>query len=66
MATVQDRIDSLRRTALIARGDLFDAVNEACPGDHSPQQHRDRRPPWCPLCGRDNLGRVQKVLGDTT
>lgn len=33
-----------------------------CPGPHTLVQHRDARPPWCPRCGRDAEGRVQKEI----
>jgi hypothetical protein len=25
---------------------------------HKPVQHRDGKPPWCPVCGLDATGRV--------
>jgi hypothetical protein len=39
---------------------LRNAVRDACSGEHNPTQHRDRKPPWCRLCGRDGRG-VQQV-----
>lgn len=53
-------LDQLREEYNAARGRLAAAVVEACPGPHQPTQHRDRLPPWCPVCGRDSLGRRWK------
>lgn len=48
-----------RRRALAEMADLERAVAKACPGPHAPVQHRDRKPPWCPACGRDAMGTRQ-------
>jgi hypothetical protein len=31
-------------------------VIQECPGEHLALQHRDRKPPWCRHCGRDDRG----------
>ena len=51
-----EQLASLRRAFNGAKAALLDALNNSCPGEHSPQQHRDGNLPWCPHCGRDNLG----------
>lgn len=49
------------------RVDLFEVslrvmVRDSCPGDHKTVQHRDKRPPWCPHCGRTDRGvRIKHV-----
>lgn len=54
MATDAERrlITDLAEQAGDARTALADALARLCPGgdDHGFVQHRDRRPPWCPLC----------------
>lgn len=53
------------RVAVVLVLDEAAAVTEvpwefhACPGEHKPVQHRDGKPPWCNLCGRDVFGRLQ-------
>lgn len=38
-------------------------VAKNCPGEHKPVQHRDRKPPWCHLCGctadGNKVGRIR-------
>lgn len=64
--SLEDRLFSLRRTADIAAKDLHDAVIAACPGPHEPVQHRDRKPPWCPKCGRTNRGVAEQLFSPDT
>jgi hypothetical protein len=52
----------LRRRADEARANLQEAVKDVCPGDHAVRQHRDRKPPWCPACGRGDDGRRHKEI----
>ena len=47
-----------------AEHELLTAVRDACPGPHLPAQHRDGRRPWCPKCGRDNLGVQVKAVAE--
>lgn len=55
-----DPFADLRTAADRAAADLYDAVIAACPGLHEPRQHRDRKPPWCEVCGRDNRGLLDR------
>lgn len=48
----RDAIDELEHA-------LRELVSAACPGTHVPVQHRDRKSPWCPACGRDARGARQ-------
>jgi len=41
-----------------ARDHLNAIIDELCPGQHRLVQHRDGGPPYCPACGRDQLGNV--------
>lgn len=34
------------------QAELSRSVVTACPGPHVLRQHRDRRQPWCSVCGR--------------
>lgn len=51
-----ERIERLRTLYLAVMVELNEALAEACPGWHQPQQHRDSKPPWCPVCGRGRDG----------
>lgn len=44
---------------------LYRSVVQACPDPdkHRAVQHRDGKPPWCPLCGRTNRGVKVKEVG---
>lgn len=57
--TAQDRrLEALRNDLELARAKLRTEVVDLCPSDdHDPRQHRDRLPPWCRACGRDDQGR---------
>ena len=52
----EQALRDLQEQYIAARGDLLRAVQALCPGEHHPVQHRDRKPPWCDICGRDELG----------
>lgn len=56
MSDEQKHLDYLRDEADGADARLYFAVVAACDGDHKTAQHRDRRPPWCPHCGRTDRG----------
>lgn len=60
--TRTERLAAARRSWLAAGAELRAAVAAVCPGRHMPRQHRDRRPPWCELCGLDDVGQVQRPL----
>jgi hypothetical protein len=49
-------LHDLQEQYIAARGDLLRAVQALCSGEHHPTQHRDAKPPWCDICGRDELG----------
>jgi hypothetical protein len=49
-------LSELRSQLDSAQTRLAHYVSLLCPGPHRLIQHRDRRPPWCPECGRDNRG----------
>ena len=53
-----DPFIALRVAADEAELALYAAVKAACPGEHHPVQHRDRKPAWCQSCGRDSDGRL--------
>ena len=50
-------LDTLLADLLEAEGKMRDALVTLCPGEHHVKQHRDKRPPWCDNCGRDDRGR---------
>jgi hypothetical protein len=52
----EQRLHELRERYHATRTELLVAVRGLCPGRHRPVQHRDRKPPWCDTCGRDQLG----------
>lgn len=65
MSELTDHLHQLRDEMFQAKGRLLEAVNDACPGRHTPRQHRDGRPPWCPACGRDELGQHRALVDHT-
>lgn len=62
MIDVQAHLDKLRTELEVAATMLSLAVKDACPagdqGEHRPVQHPDGKRPWCPHCGRTELGDV--------
>lgn len=52
-----NELEEARQAFVAAEGRLMRAVRDACPGIHSPKQHRDRKTAWCATCGRDDRGR---------
>lgn len=58
MSSDQDQVDLdyLRIEVEVAEDRLLISVASKCPGDHKVVQHRDRQPPWCPHCGRNDRG----------
>lgn len=54
----QEALDQARNQAMEAESHLHRMVAQACPDPdkHRAVQHRDGKPPWCPLCGRTNRG----------
>jgi hypothetical protein len=67
MESLEAELDRLRRRVAAANLRLLYAVDKACPGPHKTVQHRDRKPPWCAVCGRTDLGvkvRDPKVYPD--
>lgn len=54
--TTDSEFSDLRADVAVAKNALTVAVKTACPGVHHVEQHRDMKPPWCPVCGRDDLG----------
>lgn len=60
----QEILDRLRDQLAQAEYHLYRSVVQACadPDKHHARQHRDGKPPWCPLCGRTNRGvRIKEV-----
>lgn len=58
----QQYIDQWREQVDLYETALRAAVRGSCPGDHKGVQHRDRKPPWCPHCGRTDRGvRIKHV-----
>lgn len=60
----QKLLDELREQLKQAEYYLYKSVAQACPtpDKHQAVQHRDGKPPWCPLCGRTNRGvRIKEV-----
>ena len=58
----QESIDFQRERLDLYEAALQGRVRDACPGDHKTVQHRDRKPPWCPHCGRTERGeRIKHV-----
>lgn len=57
-------LDTARDAYHKALAELHVAVRAACPGgsDHHVIQHRDRKPPWCPHCGRNSIGTPIKEM----
>ena len=47
-----------------AREQLDAIILEMCPGQHRLVQHRDGGPPYCPACGRDQLGNNRRPPED--
>jgi len=39
-----------------AEAELYADTLAACPGPHAAIQHKDAKPPWCPLCGCSDNG----------
>lgn len=56
VAEQEKRLDQMRTNYLTARNHLLSFVTELCPGPHHLTVHRDKKPPWCNVCGRDLLG----------
>lgn len=54
----QEALDQARNQVMEAEFHLHRMVAQACPDPdkHRAVQHRDGKPPWCPLCGRTNRG----------
>jgi hypothetical protein len=44
------QIGRLRAAAIAVQEALSAQVEAGCAGPHRPVQHRDRWPPWCPVC----------------
>lgn len=61
MSAADEKIAELQQATVAADEALRAAVLEACPGEHHPVQHRDRRPPWCKACGRTARGVLAKA-----
>lgn len=60
MNTDEKYLEILRENLGNAEDDLHEAVASLCPGPHVTSQHRDRKPPWCNACGRDDTGVMRK------
>jgi hypothetical protein len=54
---LDDAIEAAKRKAMRAHDKLHKLMAKHCPGPHEFVQHRDMRPPWCPVCLRTNDGR---------
>lgn len=60
----QEALDQVRNQVMEAEFHLHRMVVQACPDPdkHRAVQHRDGKPPWCPLCGRTSRGvRIKEV-----
>lgn len=58
----EKRLDQMRENYLGARTHLLSLISEMCPGPHLLVQHRDAKPAWCNVCGRDQLGYQQRKI----
>lgn len=59
MVTTTELTKAQRRYEKV-REQLDAVILELCPGQHRLIQYRDGGPPYCPACGRDQLGNVRR------